>query len=185
MRKKDDTMREFLLCRARNIVSEQGPQALNMRTLAKSAGVAVGSVYNYFSDKDDLLLTMTEEYWNQAMEELASAVGSGDFTSLLGEVYTFLRERFTQSGFTLMRSLRSVESAGRGRMNGMLDALRRCLLIRLAEDDRVGPDVWSDGFTPERFVDFLVDALLVQLRGQGEGMDCLLTVVRRVLYAAD
>lgn len=184
MRKKDETLREQLLGCAREIMAEHGPQAVSIRALAQRAGIAVGTIYNYFSDKDDLLLALTEEYWNRAMEEMESCIEYGDFASQLCDVYAFLRNRTAQSGFVLMHSLRPVESAGRGRMSGMLDVLRCFLLSRLESDQGLGPDIWEDGFTPERFVDFLVDSLLAQLRGRGEHMDCLIAVVRRVLYAA-
>ena len=53
MRKKDDTLRSNLLNLARNIADEKGIDAINIRAIANKAGVATGTVYNYFSNKDE------------------------------------------------------------------------------------------------------------------------------------
>ncbi len=70
MRKKDDTLRDTLLALARKIADEDGLDAINIRFLAKKAGVATGTVYNYFTNKDEILLALTEEYWRQALLEV-------------------------------------------------------------------------------------------------------------------
>lgn len=61
MRKKNDTLRSTLLDAARQIADTEGLEAVNIRSLAGKAGVAAGTVYNYFSDKDEILLALTEE----------------------------------------------------------------------------------------------------------------------------
>ena len=55
-RRRDDlnktvTSREAILAASQKLVMEKGLQAVNMRTVASVCGVAVGSVYNYFSLK--------------------------------------------------------------------------------------------------------------------------------------
>lgn len=65
MRRKDDTLRDTLLDCARNIADTDGIEAINIRSIAGKAGVAAGTVYNYFSSKDEILLALTEEYWKQ------------------------------------------------------------------------------------------------------------------------
>ena len=51
MRKKDDSLRGILLDSARTIADTEGIEAVNMRSIAQRAGVATGTVYNYFSSK--------------------------------------------------------------------------------------------------------------------------------------
>ena len=41
---------------AEKLIAESGFQGLSMHKLAKEAGVAAGTIYRYFSDKEDLLL---------------------------------------------------------------------------------------------------------------------------------
>ena len=74
MRRKDETLRDTLLQCAREMVESDGIGAVNIRALAQKAGVATGTVYNYFSNKDEILLALTEEYWQLTLEEMKTAV---------------------------------------------------------------------------------------------------------------
>ncbi|MDE6891256.1 MAG: TetR/AcrR family transcriptional regulator, partial [Lachnospiraceae bacterium] len=61
MRKKDDTLRDTLISLARSIADTDGIDAINILTIAQKAGIATGTMYNYFSNKDEILLALTEE----------------------------------------------------------------------------------------------------------------------------
>jgi len=50
-----------------------------MCSLAGKAGVAAGTVYNYFSNKDEILLALTEEYWRQALLEMKTEITAVSF----------------------------------------------------------------------------------------------------------
>ncbi len=74
MSKKDDTLRDTLLGSAKNIADTEGIEAINIRSIARKAGIASGTVYNYFSNKEKILLALTEAYWNQALLEMKSKI---------------------------------------------------------------------------------------------------------------
>ena len=57
------TSREAILTVCREMVSRQGLDSLNMRSVARACQVALGSLYNYFPSKDDLLLATVESVW--------------------------------------------------------------------------------------------------------------------------
>ena len=83
MRRKDDTMRDTLLNSARDIADTEGIDAVNIRSIAKRAGIASGTVYNYFSNKDEILLALTEEYWKQTLLEMKTKITSDSFCFVL------------------------------------------------------------------------------------------------------
>ena len=70
MRRKDDTLRDTLLEYARELADSEGLEAVNIRSIAGKAGVAAGTVYNYFAGKDEILLALTEEYWKKTLSEI-------------------------------------------------------------------------------------------------------------------
>lgn len=47
---------EQILTAAEKLIAESGFQGLSMHKLAKEAGVAAGTIYRYFSDKEHLLM---------------------------------------------------------------------------------------------------------------------------------
>ena len=123
MRRKDDTLRDTLLNLSRQIADAEGIDAVNIRSIAKKAGVATGTVYNYFASKDEILLALTEEYWKQTLHDMKDAIAADSFCEQLREIFTFLKRRIEQSAGKLMNSLGNVETVGQARMLSMQSAL--------------------------------------------------------------
>lgn len=57
---------------ARRMILEEGYEAFNMRAVAASCKVAVGTVYNYFTSKEMLAASVMLEDWLTALERMAS-----------------------------------------------------------------------------------------------------------------
>ncbi len=58
------------------VFSREGFDRASVKSVAEEAGVAVGSIYNHFRDKDDLLISIFEDEFEQRMrllDELESA----------------------------------------------------------------------------------------------------------------
>lgn len=55
------TSRQALLAASRTVARRQGLGGLSIRAVAAEARVSVGSVYNYFSGKTELLAATVEE----------------------------------------------------------------------------------------------------------------------------
>ncbi|MGD8173728.1 TetR/AcrR family transcriptional regulator [Vibrio sp. TRT 21S02] len=64
---------EQILSAAEKLIAEQGFQGLSMQKLAAEAGVAAGTIYRYFSDKEHLL----DEVRLHVARRVATAVQSG------------------------------------------------------------------------------------------------------------
>lgn len=59
------TSKEAILRVGRDIVIKFGLQGLNIRDVAKQCGVSVGSIYNYFPTKSDLIIATIESVWRK------------------------------------------------------------------------------------------------------------------------
>lgn len=182
MRKKDETLRETLLEYARGIASEQGLDAINIRALAKQAGVASGTVYNYFESKDDILLAITEEYWRKALEELREEIRADTFPEQMREIYAFLQKKIACSAGMLMHSLHNVEAAGRDRMTFMQKALGEAIVYRVRQDKTIPPGVWNEALNEERFADFILMNMMALLRMNASNIDAFVEIIKRILY---
>ena len=49
------TSKEEIIAACQKIAKERGLEAISIRSVASECGMAVGSVYNYFSSKSELL----------------------------------------------------------------------------------------------------------------------------------
>lgn len=182
MRKKDGTLRDVLLAHARALADAEGIGAVNMRAIAQKAGVATGTVYNYFSSKDEILLALTEEYWEKTLQEMETAIAADSFCDRLEKIFAFLRGRIDESAGILMRSLENVESAGQARMASMQKRLEDAMIRWMEEDGRVRADIWDEEFTKPRCAQFILMNLTLLLRTKTPDLDFFITVVRRTIY---
>lgn len=182
MRKKDDTLRDTLLDCARSVADSEGLGAVNIRSIARKAGIATGTVYNYFANKDEILLALTEDYWKQALVELGDAVTSDSFCGQLEEIFLFLRDRIDRSAGRLMGSLVNVEAAGLHRMESMQTALESSLVRRMEQDGGIRGDIWDETFTRKKFARFLMMNMTMLLRARAQNMDFLMEIVKRTIY---
>ena len=57
------TSRQDILEACRQLVRTDGWDAVNIRTVAAACGVAVGSIYNYFGSKAELVSATVESVW--------------------------------------------------------------------------------------------------------------------------
>ncbi len=64
-RHKDADKRMLILGAAKHMFAEKGFEGASMATIAADTGLPVGSLYTYFSSKEDLLDTVIEEGWQQ------------------------------------------------------------------------------------------------------------------------
>jgi len=63
------------------LVGERGNDDVSIRDIAKQAGVAPSSIYQYFNDKNDIIVAIMKEYFDQNYEMLKSATGSAQTLS--------------------------------------------------------------------------------------------------------
>ena len=62
------TSKEELIETGKQLVRENGVDALNIRSLSKKCGIASGSIYNYFSSKEGLMVCIVESIWDEIFD---------------------------------------------------------------------------------------------------------------------
>ena len=66
---------EGLLDGAARIVTERGVDALTTRDIAEAAGAPVASLYQYFNDKEDVLLALAQRDMEEMDAQVAADLG--------------------------------------------------------------------------------------------------------------
>lgn len=182
MRKKDETLRDTLLNAAQNIADMEGIEAVNIRSIAGEAGVASGTVYNYFSNKEEILLALTERYWKQTLLEMRAEVTADSFCEQLQEIFCFLKVRIEQSAGRLMHSLGNVEAEGQVQMASMQAVLEETLLQGMEQDADIRRDVWDETFAREQLIRFIMMNMTMALKTRAPDIAFLITMIRRTIY---
>jgi len=57
--------KKLILDNAKNILYTDGYSKLTIRSVAKDCNLAVGTIYNYYPSKRELVIEMMLEYWNE------------------------------------------------------------------------------------------------------------------------
>ena len=182
VRKKDDSLRGALIDYARELAEKEGPEAVNIRSLAGKAGIATGTVYNYFSCKDEILLALTEEYWRKTLADMRAAVTAPSFCGQLEEIFTFLRERIDSSAGMLMHSLGNVRETGQERMESMQEVLEAAMVYRMEQDPGIRSDIWDETFTKSDYARFIMANMMLLLREHPYDFRFFLEIVKRTIY---
>lgn len=101
MPKLIENLTPTILSAAKEILLSDGYEGLNMRNVALKCNIATGTVYNYFSNKDSLIIQMMMEYWNQYFSVIDQIDNTeDDFYEKLSLIYKHFKH-FTDDFHTI------------------------------------------------------------------------------------
>ena len=179
------TSKEQILSVCRSIIAEKGVSALSMRAVAERCHVALGSLYNYFPSKDDLLTAAVESVWEDIFREAQPEPDMG-FAAYILWLFQTLKGGAGPYGSFLTAHALSLSGGAKDRARGMMaqqiGRLRRELLEVLARDPLVRRGAFGEGFRADEFVDFVLSSLLAQLMREGDSCAVLAEMIRRTIY---
>jgi TetR/AcrR family fatty acid metabolism transcriptional regulator len=89
-----DASRERILLAAGPVFAEKGYLSARVADVARKAGVADGTIYLYFRNKEDLLLCIFEEKMGQVLDELSEVLLAIDCP--LDRIRVYARQHFMQ-----------------------------------------------------------------------------------------
>jgi AcrR family transcriptional regulator len=123
---------EGLLDAAERVVVEHGMESVTTRDIAEAAGVPVASLYQYFSDKEDVLLALAqrdmEEMDTQVAADLAElevlSVSSLVRTTMMAFVSVYHRRRAFVEIYLRGRTNQAVHRFGREHNRRVAEMLR-------------------------------------------------------------
>lgn len=83
---------EALLTAAAHILETQGLAGFNTNAVAERAGVSIGSLYQYFPNKDAILGALIEQHNREFSEMMATVFATADGPSLIDDLGLLLQE---------------------------------------------------------------------------------------------
>lgn len=182
--------REQILDAACSLAEERGLHALGVRDVAERCGVSVGSVYNYYPNKAELVADAVERHWLVSLPE--SVVHAMRASAGL-DFLAFCRRAADQLAGPLgefrVRWLRDIEkldarslAAARTREAACFSHIRRGLVAVLEGDPRIDRSLFEGAVTPEALCDHVWESMLASLRRGDRSCEVLFALLERALY---
>lgn len=180
------TSKEEILKTSRELIRREGWSAVNIRSVAAECGVSVGSIYNYFDSKADLVGATVESVWCEIFHRPEDEAVFQNTQACITWLYQRMEYGCQQyPGFFTLHSLGFMgedKSAGRRKMQQTWQRILDGLCSVLQRDAGVRPGAFSEQFTAEKFADLLFSLMLSALIRQDYDPTVVLEIVRRTLY---
>lgn len=179
--------REQIFAAAKNIANTQGLKKVTVRNVASECGVSIGSVYNYYETKGELVFEVARDYWLSIFDrEQISKLPQENFCDFIGALYGVIAAKL--SGF--MRQWISVmsnfseedKSLGRAKEAEIFSDVKKLLRSAMENDAGINKEIWRQGFDKEEMLDFIFSNMLNLMRRGSADCQFLIKVLRRTLY---
>lgn len=180
------TSREEILKNSLKLIQQQGWSSVSIRAVAAACGVSVGSIYNYFDSKAELVSATVESVWCEIFHRPDDAAVFQDTEACVAWMYERMAYGCRQyPGFFTLHSLgfmredkpdgkRLMQQTWRHILNGLCSVLR--------QDANIRADAFTEQFTVEKFADVLFSLMLSALLRQDYDPSAVLEIVHRTLY---
>lgn len=184
---KSVTSKEELLEAAKNIAYTEGLNSINIRSVAKKCNVSIGSIYNYFPTKSDLVLAVVEDFWNYTcIQKKSYAKDDEKFTEFFERYFKTLSKRLFEfeNDWLAQISMLSVQDKEKGRKleSKCFDHLKHQLSDGIDKDGFISKDLWNEDFTKGEFIDFVFFNLISMLRYGKDDCRFFIAILEQILY---
>lgn len=180
------TSKEDILAAMRSLAARGQLTDISIRSVAKASGIAVGSVYNYFPSKDELITSFIEDVWKSILSTQASWKKCERFIDSVQNLYASIR--LGSSDFPSFFALHGTgfgsidPRAGKEIMERYHASIKAELVTALEADEAVRTGIFNSDFTREDFVSFVFSNMLTSLAERKEDCGTLTRIVNLTLY---
>ncbi len=177
------TSKEDILKSARDIIAKHGIDALSIRSLAKDCGIATGSMYNYFSSKEDMILAVVLSVWREVFD-INDLEQKSFYEAIAGLIDSIQKGKQTYPNFFKLHSLMFNDDSKNGakdRMDKLILIIKAKLAKLLANDENVDIYKLNETFTKEAYVN-LVFNIILSMFIRDIDKDVVLKMIEKTIY---
>lgn len=182
------TSKEAILDKSRQLVTQQGWSAVNIRSVAAACGVSVGSIYNYFTSKSDLITATVESIWRDIFHFSERETRFEHFSECVDWIFDSMKKGSENyPGFFSSHSMHFLsgdKTDGQQMMAQSWQHIQMELLSVLEGDSAVRPDAFDQTFTQQKFVEIIFSLIVSALLRQNYDSGSVMQLIDRVIYYA-
>ncbi|KGK89505.1 TetR/AcrR family transcriptional regulator [Clostridium sp. HMP27] len=178
--------KDIILSAAKDIAASQGITKMDIRSVAKQSGIAIGTVYNYFPSKGDLLVAVIEDFWEGAFSNVDwQGLAYNDFYSNLEVIYDLLYvylHKFKENWLDQLSLLKTQEKLfGKQKQNEYFKKMYSRIITLMDMDNDLRDYPWNHIVSKERTAQFIFENMLMMLRKDEKDMKFLTIILKRIL----
>lgn len=178
--------KEVILSKAKEIVMSEGIVKINIRTVAKNSGIAIGTVYNYFPSKGELLVAVIEDFWEGAFKDIDwRGLKDNNFYDNLEKVYSVLRDYlhgFKENWLEQLALLKTKEKLiGRQKEDEYFQKMYRKIILLIDMDNSFQSYSWSETISKENMAEFIFENMVIMLKKEKEDMKFFIEVLKLIM----
>lgn len=180
------TSKEAILDMSKKLVTEQGLQAINIRSVASACGVSIGSIYNYFSSKSDLIAATIENIWCDIFHFSDSQIDFDCFLDCVHWIFDSIKKGSEQyPGFFSSHSMHFLDdnkTNGQQLMAQSWKHIQTKLYHILEKDKNICPYAFNEILTAQKFIDIVFSLIISALIRQDYDDSAILELIKTIIY---
>lgn len=181
------TSRESILKAAKEIAYRDGISELNIRGVAAACGVSVGSIYNYFPNKGNLVVAVIEEFWKSIFERgMCNHHSEVCFIQFFEQIYLRFYDYLKIFKEDMLNQIALLSNSdkenGRQAESQYLSRIRSVMLYHLERDESINQEIWNENFTKERFIAFVFQNMISMLKANEGDISFFKEILMMILY---
>ena len=171
---------------SKEITIKYGLNNINMRLISKNCNISIGSIYNYFPSKSDLIVATIESIWEDIFNIDTESFNFDNFIDCINWLFNTINENSVKypDFFTLhyinLNSTQKIK--GRKAMEYFLKSIKYKLLRILEKDKNIKSSAFNDFLTPTIFIDYVFTLLISLLIQKQNNCKPLLKFIENSIY---
>ena len=180
------TSREEILQASRSLIRARGWESVGIRTVANACGVSIGSIYNYFSNKSELVTATVESVWAEIFQPPEQDPPFADTLACIAWLYG--RMAYGAEHYPGFFNLHAVSFAGVSKEDGKQlmqktwQHIPQELTRMLRADPTVRPGALDGALSAEQYAEVLFSMLFCAMMREDYDPSAALELTRRTLY---
>lgn len=187
MAKHYENPKQIILESAKHIAINEGIASINIRKVAKKSDISIGTVYNYFPTKADLLVAVIENFWADIFSEIDfSKLSNMNFLDSLEKIYNELYSYLSkfEEDWLEQLSILSVQEKllSKKKEKEYFFIVKSIILSLMIKDENIKPTLISTEKEKELFSEFIFDNIILLLKKQNSDFKFFKNLLIKLCY---
>lgn len=180
------TSKEDILKASRELIKRKGLNAINMRSVADEANIAVGSIYNYFKSKEELTIAVIVSVWADIFHSSDICLESDSFIDSIDSIFKILEkgEKKYPHFFALHSTIIFGKNKDKG-VNVMMDMIKHIkdsMYKTIINDKNIREYAFNDNLSAEKFIDIIFSFIMDSMIKGNYDSSSIKEIIKRTIY---